>query len=330
MIPADFKFLCSTWHYADRYNIFWINSGFFSIIRFCNSAEHLLRRLAGRHIFCHIWEIMLAIFYPSWRTGGNHRQNAAVLYSFNKFVSFFHNCKVRRKISVKYFVKADSSKGRNHLAFYVGADWITEFLSKTSSHRRSSLYNHMFRRICNSSQHVVCTIFFLKSSSWTYCNTLTAGYTAGFSQSHLKWGADKCGKTTHVCSDYADALYLVADCAAAAAENTFAVVANHVSCAVINSRRGFLTVKEAFCLNAQFLTKLLKLAVSAAHAGKTFSVVVGKKQLQCFSSGFNYLWSVGPDFHIRVNWIYTGSHQTSCALHLYHTHAAGGDFVDFF
>ena len=81
VIPANLELLGSTWHDADRYDLLRIDAFLLSKISLQHRAEHLLRRLAGRQILCHIREIMLAILNPSRRTGRDHRKHAAILNS---------------------------------------------------------------------------------------------------------------------------------------------------------------------------------------------------------------------------------------------------------
>ena len=58
---------------------------------------------------------------------------------------------------------------------------------------------------------------------------------------------------------------------------------------------------DTSCVSFGFYTKvvaeLLKLTMSAAYAGETFSVVVGENKLQCLFTRFQYLWSVGEYLH---------------------------------
>ena len=64
-------------------------------------------------------------------------------------------------------------------------------------------------------------------------------------------------------------------CHTAAAEDTFAVVADHVGGRGINFRRGNLAVIISLIVHAQLMGQLLELAVSAADTGQTGTVVVG-------------------------------------------------------
>ena len=144
---------------------------------------------------------------------------------------------------------------------------VAEFLAQSGAYSRSGLYDDMLFRICDGCQNLVHLGFLLEGTGWADCDTLAAGDTGGLAQAHVEGGADKGGKAAHVGADNANALYLLADCRAAAAEDTFAVVTDHVNGAVIDDGRGALTIVIVFIGNAEFLTELLQLAVSAADAG---------------------------------------------------------------
>ena len=125
----------------------------------------------------------------------------------------------------------------------------------------------MLFRICDGCQNLVHLGFLLEGTGWADCDTLAAGDTGGLAQAHVEGGADKGGKAAHVGTNDTDALYLLADCGAAAAEDTFAVVTDHVHRAVVDYGRGAFAIVITFVGNTEFLTELLQLAVSAADAG---------------------------------------------------------------
>ena len=81
VISSDFKFFRRTRHNAYTYNVSGINSHLFGIVGFGDCSKHLLRRLASGEMLCHIREIVLAVFDPAGRAGGDHGQNAAVFYT---------------------------------------------------------------------------------------------------------------------------------------------------------------------------------------------------------------------------------------------------------
>ena len=210
---------------------------------------------------------MLTVFDPARGAGGDERKHTAVLHTIQEFMCLFHNGQVGTEVGVEYFVKADAAKGCCHLALYIGADRITKFLAQSGAYCRSGLHDDMLLRICDGCQNLVHLGFLLESTGWADCDTLAAGDTGGLAQSHIKRGSDKGGKAAHVGADNANALYLLADCRTAAAEDTFAVVTDHVNGAVIDDGRGALTIVIVFIGNAELLTELLQLAVSAADAG---------------------------------------------------------------
>ena len=125
----------------------------------------------------------------------------------------------------------------------------------------------MLLRVCNGCKYICGVILLGQCSGWTYCDTLSAGYAGGFSQTHLKGRTYGGGEPAVVGTDDADALYVLADSHTAAAEDTFAVVADHVGGRGINLGRGNLAVVISFVVHAQLVGQLLKLAVSAADTG---------------------------------------------------------------
>ena len=92
-------------------------------------AGHLLGRFAGREVIEHIGVVMLAVFYPSGRAGGYHREHAAVLDSAEELVCLFDNREVCAEVGVKDLVEAETSERRDHLALNIGADVHSEALA---------------------------------------------------------------------------------------------------------------------------------------------------------------------------------------------------------
>ena len=98
--------------------------------------------------------------------------------------------------------------------------------------------------------------------------------------------------------------------------------------AVINTGRSMLAVIISLVFYAQFFCHLLQLTVSAADAGQTAAIMVGKQKLKGFLAGFQYLWGVGPYLHTLIDGVYTGYNQAFCSLNLHDTHTAGADLID--
>ena len=61
-------------------------------------------------------------------------------------------------------------------------------------------------------------------------------------ENHVECGTDIRNKTSVIGADYAYTLNTFANCHTAAAQNTFAVVAEHMGSAVVNYRRRFFSV----------------------------------------------------------------------------------------
>ena len=97
-----------------------------------------------------------------------------------------HDGKVCGEIGVKNFVKAQTAQGCGHLAFHIRADRKPEFLAQSCAYSGSGLNDYMLLRVCNGCKYICGVILLGQCSGWTYCNTLSAGYAGGFSQTHLK------------------------------------------------------------------------------------------------------------------------------------------------
>ena len=157
-------------------------------------------------------------------------------------MGLLHNGEVSAEIRIKYFVKAKHLKRGYHLSLHACANRIPEFFAESGAYRRGCLHNHVFGGICDGCKHLVCEILFLESSGRTYGDTLAAGYAACLAQSHVECGTDIRNKTSVIGADYAYTLNTFANCHTAAAQNTFAVVAEHMGSAVVNYRRRFFSV----------------------------------------------------------------------------------------
>ena len=109
-------------------------------------------------------------------------------------------------------------------------------------------------------------VFFVDSAYRTNSDTLTTGYTAGFTQAHFECGTDEGLETTFVSADYADTLYFFADSCTSTAKDTFVVIANHMSCTGVQFIFDLCAIIVGFIINAQFFSQSLKFTVVAAYA----------------------------------------------------------------
>ena len=74
---------------------------------------------------------------------------AAILYTIQKLIGFFHNGKVCRECGVKYFIKTKSAQCCCQLALYICADRHAKGLAKSCTNSRCTLNNHILLRICD-------------------------------------------------------------------------------------------------------------------------------------------------------------------------------------
>ena len=112
----------------------------------------------------------------------------------------------------------------------------------------------MFGRICDSGGYVVDAGLLIESACRADCDTLAAGYAAGLAQAHIECGTDDGGETTLIGADDADSLYLFTGSGTAAAEDTFAIVTDHVGRTLIDTGRSLLSIVVIAVFHAQLLT----------------------------------------------------------------------------
>ena len=245
-------------------------------------------------------------------------------------MGLFHDGQVRAEIGIEYFVESDPSKRCRHLAFHVCSHRIAELFSERRSDCRSGLYDHMLRLVRDRLKDIVDVALLIERSCRTCRDTLTASHTAGISQPHLERGSDKGSESSVVRSDDAHALHLLAHCGAAAAEDTFIVVAHHMYRALVQLIVRALAFKIILVCHAQLLAECLKLALSAAHAGETFLIMIGQEKLQRPSSGIQKLLRVRLHFHPLRDRMYTRCHKISRTLYFHNAHTACADLIDLF
>ena len=134
-------------------------------------------------------------------------------------------------------------------------------------------------------------------------------------------------ETAVICADNADALHILAGTYATAAENTFLIVANEECRALIVSRLGIFAREMLFIVHAVVAAELLKLAILAADAGETFSLMSGKNKLEVCLSVFLNLGSICEYLHALVCGSNAGCHESARTLYLYKAKAAGAYLV---
>ena len=224
----NLKLLGRAGHHGHHNNLFGIDTHLLSPIALGHGAEHLLGRFAGGQVLRHLREIMLAIFDPARGTGRDHGQHTAIFHTLHKFIGFLHNGQIRAEVGVKHLIKAQCAQRSSHFALHIGADGITERFTQASADCRCCLHQHNLFRIGQSVEHLLSIVFLLQCSRRTYGNALAAGDTAGIAQPHLKSRRDRRLKTAIAGADHPDALRFFAHSHTAAAQNTFAVVADHM------------------------------------------------------------------------------------------------------
>ena len=80
--------------------------------------------------------------------------------------------------------------------------------------------------------------------------------------------------------------------------------------------------------DSQVIGDSLKMAVSAAHAGGAFTVMLREDQFHIGAAGRPGPWRVGMYHHPLPNRGVAGGDHGLLSLHLHTAHAAGGDLID--
>lgn len=208
---------------------------------------------------------MLAVFYPSGRAGGYHREHAAVLDSAEELVCLFDNREVCAEVGVKDLVEAETSERRDHLALNIGADVHSEALAEGDADRGRGVNNDELLGIVDSLENLCGVVLLIYSAGRAVDDALTAGDTRHGIERSLERRADVGVKSAGVCADNGDVLSLTC-CDAAAAENALAVVSYHMNSGIVVFVNGICAVEAPLVVNAELLAELLELACSAADA----------------------------------------------------------------
>ncbi len=252
-------------HDADNDDILRVDVHLLGIPGLDYRARHLLGRFAGREVIEHIRIVMLAVFYPSGRAGGYHREHAAVLDSAEELVRLFDNSEIRAEVGVKDLVEAEASERRDHLALNIGADMHSEALAESDADRRRGVNNDELLGIVDSLENLCSVVFLIYSAGRAVDDALTAGDARHGIERSLERRADMGVKSAGVHADNGDVLSLTC-CDAAAAENALAVVSYHMNSGIVVFVNRIRAVETGLIVNAELLAELLELAGSAADA----------------------------------------------------------------
>ncbi len=271
--------------------------------------------------------IVLRKLDPAGGAGGDHRQNALVLYTLYELVGFLNNGQISAEVGVKHLIKTQTAQCRDHFAFHVGADRHTERFAQGRTNGGSRGHDHVLGRIRQRFPNGRGAVGVDESAGGADGNALTAGYARHVAERLIECTSNVRVDTAIVRADDRYVL-LAADSYAAAAQDTFVVVAYKVSGGLIQLVHRTVTVKFAAVLNAVILAHLLQLAVGGAFAGQAFLFVGREDQLQRGLAGFLHASRVGLDLHTFRNRIHASGNQTASTGGFYHADTASADLVD--
>ena len=316
-----FKFLCGTGHDGNNEDILGVDSVFFRIVALDDCALHLVRRFAGRKMVKLIFIISFAIVYPTGGAGSDHRKNAAVFHSVEKFGSFFHNGKVCAEVGIVNFFKSESSESSNHFSGYGSADRHSEFFAESCADCGSGLND-------NVAAESHCFIDFFNFGFKHKCtggadgNALAAKDAGRFIERSVSGRAYDCVESAVFKTKNAVSVCVSASCDAASAKDAFAGVANDGRVKFINGYRGLGTF-EHFGSCAGKFCNMEKFAFSVFIALLAVYGMVGKKKFNgssscggCFRGGNAY-------FHTFENRENAGSNKASHSFYFNKADTAG-------
>jgi len=313
-------------HYADNDDILRVDSHLLRIPGLDYRARHLLGRLAGGEVIEHIGVVMLAVFYPSGRAGGYHREHAAVLDSAEELVCLFDYREVRAEVGVKDLVEAETSERRDHLALNVGAYVHSEALAESDADRGRGVNNDELLGVVYSLEHLCGVILLVDSAGRAVDYALAAGDARHGVERLLECRADVSVKAAGVCADNGDVLSLARGYAAAA-EDALSVVSYHMYGGVVVFVDGIRAVEATLVVNAELLAELLELTGSAAYAGETLPVMRREDELESRLAALAHALRVCEYLHALVYGVDAGGHERAGALDLNHADTARADFV---
>ncbi len=144
--------------------------------------------------------------------------------ALHEFVGFFCDCEIGSEIRIKHFLEAEPTQGGDHFPFGVRTDFITEFLAKCGSHRRSCLSDHDFA-FHEGFVEFVNLAMFHKRTRWTYQSALPALNTRDILEGTIFAWPDEGIESPFLKAEDSNALNLFASSDAAAAKNAFRGVA---------------------------------------------------------------------------------------------------------
>ena len=328
IVPPNLEFFGGTGHNSDHHDVFRVEAQLLRIPGFGGCAEHLHRGFTGREVRELVREIMLAEFDPAGRTGGDHRQDAALGDPLDKLVRLLHNRHIGGEVGVEHLIEPEPPQRRSQLAGHIGADRHPERLAEGRADRRRGLYDDIFGRVRDRVPNLLGMVVLGERTGRADDDALPAGNAGGVPQPHTKRRADMGREPALVGADHADPLPFGTGGDTAAAEHAFAVVTVHMHCRMVDRIDRILPKEPVLVLDPVIGAELLKLARAGTHAGEAAFIVGGEDQLEGRPAGVDHPLGVGNNLHPLGDRVDTGGYQGFRPFHLDHTDPAGADFVD--
>ena len=286
------------------------------------SARHLLRRLAGRHVGDQVGPVQLDVVDPGRRATREHGEGAAGLDALHQFVRLFHDGEVGREAGVEDRIEADLLEGRGQVLEHDGhARRPVAVVGQRRGHGRGDLRDDHGVRIAQFAHDRVDLAVLHQSAGRAHPHALAAVGAARDVDAGAEAGGDLGAEAAIDEVDGPDALDLVAHGHAAPAEDALVGVTPD------GRRRDVeqLVLLHAHVLlgtGAQLLSQRGQLATARPVAHEAVLGMVGHHQLHDGAPGLEQPRGVSLHLHAVGGEEGATGLQPRGAFDLDHTHAA--------
>ena len=212
-------------------------------------------------------------------------------------MAFFHNREVGAEVRIEYAVKSQALQGRYHLARYDTARFHAQLFAERYADSRRDLADDDLVGIVDGVPYAFRIVLFANRRRRAHAGALSAVGAGYVGQILLEGRRDHGVKAAAGVTVYVHLLYVAAHADAAAAENTFILIADETGIGIVY-RMGFhFPAVEAPRADAQVGGHLLKLAVAVLLAGQTVLRMICQQELHDHTAGRPHLARIRLDDH---------------------------------
>lgn len=178
------------------------------------------------------------------------------------------------EVDVEHLVEAEHTERREHFALGIGAYGVAELFADSGADGGRGRHNDHLFGVGYRFAHVVDLLALVQRARRAHRDALTAGDAGNVREVAFERAADMRLESAAAGRDDRDLLHALARGYAAAAENTFFIVAHEIGGGVVGFGQVALAL-ESGGVAAVFVGKRLQFAVGAAHARQAFLFMVG-------------------------------------------------------